>query len=72
MHNKSKTFAEFNDFRRHMNNKVFFMEKTPGVFVQEKEFRVESYFIPPVEDIDINSLCWNLRDDLENFTELSF
>ena len=48
------------------------MEKTPGVFVQNKEFRVKSYFIPSVEDTDINSFYWNLRNDLENFIESSF
>ena len=36
-----------------MNNKAFSMEQTLGVFVQNKEFHVKNYFIPPVDDKDI-------------------
>ena len=40
--------------------------------MQNKEFRVKSYFTPPVEGTDISLFCWNLGDDLENFIESSF
>ena len=60
MHNKKQRFAEFNNFRRQINNRAFFVEKTSGIFGQHNEFRVKSYFIPPVEDKDINLFFWNL------------
>ena len=31
------------------------MEEQPGFFGQCKEFRVKNYFIPAMEDIEINS-----------------
>ena len=30
------------------------MEEKPGIFVQCKEFRVQSYFVPPAEHKDIS------------------
>ena len=48
------------------------MEEKPGVFVKCKDFRVKNYFVPPVEDKDINSFCWNLRDDIDQLIETSF
>ena len=35
-----KPFAEFNEFRSRMNNKVFFEETNPGFFVRTKKFHV--------------------------------
>ena len=55
-----------------LSSGIFFVEDKPGVLVQYKEFRVKRYFIPPVEDKDINSFCWKLRDEIDNYIELSF
>jgi len=49
-----------------------FVEEKPGIFVQFREFRVQSYFIQPVEDKDINYFCWKVRDKLGNYIETSF
>ena len=48
------------------------MEEKTVFFVQCKEFRVKNYFVPPVEDNDINSFCWKLRDDIDRFIDTSF
>ena len=38
-----KNFSNFEDFRRRMNNKMFFfVEKTPGIFVHDKTFRIKN------------------------------
>ena len=37
-----KPFAGFNEFRRRMTNKMFFEEKTPGVFVRNKNFHIKN------------------------------
>ena len=42
--NRKRTFADFNDIRRELNNQVFFVEEKPGICVQCKEFRVKNYF----------------------------
>ena len=64
---RKRTFVDFNDFRRKLNTRAFFVEEKPGLFVQCKEFRVKNYFVPPEEDKDIHSFCWELRDEIDNF-----
>ena len=49
-----------------------FCRRKPGIFVQFREFRVQSYFIQPVEDKDINYFCWKVRDKIGNYIETSF
>ena len=63
---------DFNDSRRKLNNRAFFVEAQPGVFVPCKKFRDKNSFVPPVEDKDINSFCWKLRADIDQFIETPF
>jgi len=49
-----------------------FVEEKSGIFVQFKEFRFQSYFIPPVEDKHINYFCWKVRGEIGNHIETSF
>ena len=44
---QNETFAEFNDFKRKIDNCAFFVEEKPGFFVECKEFRVraKSFFV---------------------------
>ena len=71
-HNCKRTFAVFNDFISKMNNRAFVVEERPGLFVHCKVFRVKNYFVLPVEHKVMNSFCWNLRDDIDNFIDSSF
>ena len=58
-YSRKRTYIDFNYFRRKMSNRAFFfVEESSGVFVHCKEFRVKIYFVPPVENKDINSFCW--------------
>ena len=49
-----------------------FVQEKPGIFAEFKAFRVQSYFIPPVEDKEINSFCWKVRDEIGNYIEKFF
>ena len=55
MRNKKKALTEFKNFRRQRNDKAFFMEKLQALLSKIKSFERQNYFIPPVEDTDINS-----------------
>ena len=58
-------FSNFNDFRRRMNNKMFFfVEKKPGTFVKDDSFRIKSNWVAPMEFNDVNTFCWNVREHL--------
>ena len=60
-------FANFEDFRRRLNNKMFFfVEKTPGTFVREKSFRIKSSWNCMEEYKNVNTFCFNVRDRLDN------
>ena len=48
------------------------MEEKQGVFIECKEVRFKNYCVPPVEDKDINSFCWKLRDDIDKLIGFSF
>ena len=59
-------FSKFEDFRRRMNNKMFFFtEKTPGTFIRDKHFRIKNYWSCPSEYQNVNNFCYNVRDWLD-------
>ena len=59
-------FSNFEDFRRRMNNKMFFfVEKSPGTFVRDKTFRIKSSWNCMEEYNDVNKFCFNVRDRLD-------
>ena len=63
-----KNFSNFEDFRRRMNNKMFFfVEKTPGTFVREKTFRIKSSWscIMMEKYKKQNKFCFDVRDRLK-------
>ena len=60
-----RVFSNFEDFRRRMNNKMFFfVEKTPGTFVRDKTFRIKSLWSCAEEYNNVNRFCYDIRDRL--------
>ena len=59
-----KTFAEFNESRRIMNNEVFFQETTPGIFVRNKKLRIKSNFWPVDQYKEIDDFFCKIRDGI--------
>ena len=63
-------FSKFEDFRRRMNNKMFFfIEKTPGVYERDKQFRVKSSWSCGEDFNDVNNFCWKVRENLRSLFE---
>ena len=60
---RKRTFADFNNFRRKLKNRAFFVEGRPRIFMQCKEFRVQNYYVPPAEHTDINI-------EIDNYIEI--
>ena len=66
-------FSKFEDFRRRMNNKMFFfVEKSPVTFVKDDSFRIKSSWVAPSEFNDVNTFCWNVREHLQTLFESRF
>ena len=60
-------FSKFEDFRRRMNNKMFFfVEKTPGIFIRDKTFRIKSKWNRAEKYKDVNDFCYNVSDRLND------
>ena len=65
-----KVFSKFEDFRRKMNNKMFFFaEASPGVYVRDRKFHVKSTWSCEENYADVNNFCWNVRDNLRTLFE---
>ena len=59
--------SEFEDFRRRMNNKMFFLRgKTPGNYVRDKSFRIKSMWNCEKEYKDVNDFCYTARDKMND------
>ena len=66
-------FSNFEDFKRRMNNKMlFFVETTPGTFVQNKSFRIKSSWNCMEEYKNVNTFCFNVRDRLDDVFQKTF
>ena len=61
-----RNFSNFEDFRRRMNNKMFFfVEKTPGTFIRDKTFRIKNTWNCMEEYRNVNKFCFDVRDRLD-------
>jgi len=64
-----KPFSKFQDFRRRMNNKMFFEETTPGVFVRNRKFGLKNNWWASTQYKEIDEFCYKIRDGIANIIE---
>ena len=64
--NFNKAFSNFNDFRRRLNNIIYFEETNPGVFVKNKSFRLKSTFWASDSYKELDDFCFNIRDEINH------
>jgi hypothetical protein len=64
-----KPFSKFQDFRRRMNNKMFFEETTPGVFERNRKFGLKNNWWASTQYKEIDEFCYRIRDGIANIIE---
>ena len=67
--NVKQTFQKFGDFQRRLQNAMFFVEKEPGTFCLDKQFRLKSYFVAKETFNEVDEFCWQLRDGINEMVE---
>ena len=64
-----KPFSKFQDFRRRMNNKMFFEETTPGVFERNRKFGLKNNWWASTQYKEIDEFCYKTRDGIANIID---
>ena len=60
---------KFGDFQRTLQNTMFFVEKEPGTFCLDKQFRLKNYFVAKETFNEVDEFCWQLRDGINEMVE---
>ena len=63
------TFKKFEDFKRRLQNKMYFSETTPGTFCLDKQFHLKSHFVAKDTYNEVDEFCWQLRDGINEMVE---
>ena len=67
--NIKNVFRKFGDFKRRLQNSLFFVETTPGTYCLNKQFRLKNYFVARESSNEIDEFCWQLRDGINDIVE---
>ena len=67
--NLKQTFRKFGDFKRRLQNSMFFVETTPGTFGRNKQFHLKNYFVAKDTFNEVDEFCWQLRDGINEMVE---
>ena len=67
--NIKNIFRKFGDFKRRLQNSMFFVETTPGTYCLNKQFRLKNYFVARDSSPEIDEFCWQLRDGINDIVE---
>jgi len=62
-------FKKFGDFKRRLQNKMFFTETSPGTFCLQKQFQLKKHFVSRDTFNEIDEFCWQLRDGINEIIE---
>ena len=67
--NIKNIFRKFGDFKRRLQNSMFFVETTPGTYCLNKQFCLKNYFVARDSSPEIDEFCWQLRDGINDIVE---
>ena len=67
--NLKHTFEKFGEFKRRLQNCMFFSETTPGTFCLDKQFHLKKHFVAPHTFNEVDEFCWQLRDGINDIIE---
>ena len=67
--NLKQTFKKIGDFKRRLQNNMFFSETTPGTFCLDKQFHLKKHFVAKDTYNEVDEFCWQLRDGIDNIVE---
>jgi hypothetical protein len=67
--NIKNVFRKFGDFKRRLQNSLFFVETTPGTYCLNKQFHLKNYFVAKESSKEIDEFCWQLRDGINDIVE---
>ena len=67
--NLKQTFRKFGDFKRRLQNSMFFTETTPGTFCLNKQFCLKNHYVAKDTFNEVDEFCWQLRDGINEIVE---
>jgi hypothetical protein len=67
--NLKHRFKKFGDFKRRLQNCMFFSETTSGTFCLDKQFHLKKHFVASNTFNEVDEFCWQLRDGINNIIE---
>ena len=62
-------FRKFDDFKRRLQNKMYFLESSPGIFWLDKQFHLKNRFVAENTYNEVDEFCWQLRDGIIELIE---
>ena len=62
-------FRKFDDFKRRLRNKMYFLETSPGIFCLDKQFHLKNRFVAENTHNEVDVFCWQLRDGIIELIE---
>ena len=62
-------FKKFGDFKRRLQNKMFFTETSPGSVCLQKQFQLKTHFVSRDTFNEVDEFCWQLRDGINDIIE---
>ena len=55
--NLKQTFRKFGDFKRRLQNSMFFTETTPGTYCLNKQFRLKNHYVAKDTFNEVDEFC---------------
>ena len=62
-------FRKFDDFKRRLQKKMYFLETSPGTFCLDKQFHLKNRFVAENTYNEVDEFCWQLRDGINELIE---
>jgi len=67
--NLKQTFRKCEDFKRRLQNSMFFVETTPRMFCLNKQFRLKNHHVAKDTFNETDEFCWQLKDGINDIVE---
>ena len=64
--NENASFRNFENFRKKLNNTVYFKETSLGFFERDKHFKIKPSYNAFKEYNAVNKFCFRIRDSISN------
>ena len=66
--NLKQTFRKFVDFKRRLQNSMFFVETTPRMSCLNKQFRLKNHHVAKGKFNEMDEFCWQLKDGINDLS----